>query len=318
MNILRNMKIFVRVAETESFTTAAHQLGLNTGQASRAVAELETHLRTRLFNRTTRRVVLTDAGGRYVQRCREILALVDVSEAEAGAAKTSPSGVLRIHAPSSFGEIFVVPALAQYLESNPFVRGELTLSQSVPDLLEDGFDVSLRVTDTQLPDSALVSMKICQMPNVLCASPRYLERRGLPGQISDLRRHACAQLVTPYSSSSLWKLAGPEQGNEIGLPPANLRVNSAGALAVALTEGAGIGSLPLITALPLLRSGALVRVLPEYTLPSVTIYAVYASREYLDAKIRTWVAFLRDYVAQAISADYAEAGLSDALCQATS
>jgi DNA-binding transcriptional LysR family regulator len=304
MNMLRNMKIFARVAEVGSFTLAAQQLKVTTAQASHAVSELEVHLRTRLLNRTTRRVALTEAGDRYLKRCTEILALLEISEAEAGAAKLSPSGVLRIHAPSSFGQIYVVPALTRYLEVHPLVRVDLTLSQRIPDLLDEGFDVSLQVTTTHLPDSALVSTRICTIPSVLCASPKYIERNGMPEAVSDLHRHACLQLVTPYFPVDRWKFEGPEGVTQIDLPPGKLRVNSSDALAVALAEGLGVGPLPLLSALPLLRSGQLVRVLPQYKLQSGTIYAIYPSREYLDAKIKTWVAFLRDFVTAALSTEH--------------
>lgn len=314
-NVLKNMRVFVRVAEAGSFTIGGQQLGITTTQASRAISELEAHLGARLFNRTTRRIALTDAGNRYLKRSIQILALVDVSEAEAGAAKSSPSGVLRIHAPFSFGEAYVVPALTRYLELYPHVRAELTLSQSVPDLLDEGYDVSFQVAATQLPDSALVSVKLCTMPSVLCASPGYVDRHGMPGSVSELDQHSCAQLATPHFPVSHWKFGGAEGDAEIELPPGKLRVNSASALAVALTEGLGIGPLPLLSALPLLRSGALVRVLPNQELPSTSIYAVYASREFLDAKIKTWVAFVREFVEAALRVEHTKVEFGDALDQ---
>ncbi|KIG11355.1 LysR family transcriptional regulator [Caballeronia concitans] len=296
MDLLRSMRIFTRVAEASSFTAAAQQLDITTAQASRAVTELETHLRTRLLNRTTRRVALTDAGNRYLARCKEVTALVDLSEAEASNAQVSPSGVLRMHAPITFGQHYVVPALTRYLDAHPQVRVELTLSQNVPDMLDEGYDVFLQITTSTLPDSALVSNRICSMPSVLCASPRYLERAGVPRTIDDLPKHACLQLVTAFFPVDRWFFDGPQGSVEVELPPGRLRVNAADALAVAVTDGLGIAPLPALSVQPLLKSGALVRVLPEWELQTMTIYAMYASRQYLDAKIRTWVDFLRDFV----------------------
>ena len=296
MDLLRSMRIFARVAEAASFTVAAQQMDITTAQASRAVTELETHSRTRLLNRTTRRVALTDAGNRYLTRCKEVLELVDLSEAEAGDAQVSPSGVLRMHAPITFGQHYVVPALTRYLEEHPQVRVELTLSQHVPDMLDEGFDVFLQVTTSTLPDSALVSTKICSMPSVLCASPGYLKRAGAPQRIEDLTDHTCLQLVTTFFPVDRWVFEGPRGKHEVELEPGRLRVNSADALAVALSNGLGIAPLPMLAALPWLQNGALVRVLPDWELQSMTIYAMYASRQYLDAKIRTWVAFLREFV----------------------
>ncbi len=203
MDFLRNMRIFVRVAEASSFTVAAQQMDITTAQASRALTELETHLRTRLLNRTTRRVALTDAGTRYLARCKDVLALVDLSEAEASDAQISPSGVLRMHAPITFGQHYVVPALTRYLEEYPQVRVELTLSQQVPDMLDEGYDVFLQVATSALPDSALVSTRICSMQSVLCSSQQYLDRAGVPRTIADLSKHTCLQLVDVLSDRSL-------------------------------------------------------------------------------------------------------------------
>lgn len=300
MDIVKNMKVFLRVAETGSFTAAARLSNLATGQVSRIISDLEVHLRSRLLNRTTRKVVLTEAGQRYLLRCKEILALVDLSEAEAAQANSEPVGVLRVHAPLTFGQVYVVPALTRYLEANPLVSAELTLSQRIPDLLHEGYDVSLRIAGDALPDSALVSAKICDMPCVLCAAPAYIERRGAPESLKDLVGHACLPLVTPHLAVESWTFFGEEGQVDVKLPEARLRTNSADALAVALTEGLGIGVLPMLSALPALRSGALVRVLTDYKLQSTSVFAIYASRQYLDRKIRTWIDFLREFVATAL------------------
>lgn len=303
MDLLRSIRIFKRVAEASSFTTAARQLEITTAQASRAISDLEVHLHTRLLHRTTRRVAITEAGNQYLQRCGEICTLIELSEDEVRAAQSLPAGVLRIHAPLSFGQTYVVPALVRYLEAYPDVRADLTLSQETPDLIDEGFDVTLQITSTHLPDSAFVSTRICTMPSVLCASPAYIGRAGTPRDMDDLATHACLQLVTPYFPVSRWQFAGPGGAMEIELPPGRLRVNSPEALASALAYGAGIGPLPMPSAVPLLASGELVRVLPEFELQGMTIYAVYASRKYLDAKIKTWVECLRAYVAEETGAD---------------
>ncbi|WP_250492417.1 LysR family transcriptional regulator [Caballeronia sp. GAWG1-1] len=306
MDLLRSMRIFVRVAEAASFTVAAQHMDITTAQASRAITELESHLRTRLLNRTTRRVALTDAGNRYLARCKEVISLVDLSEAEASDAQVSPSGVLRMHAPITFGHHYVVPALSQYLEEHPLVRVELTLSQQVPDMLDEGYDVFLQVTSSTLPDSALVSTRICTMPSVLCASPNYLRRAGMPMTVEDLSKHACLQLVTTFFPVDRWTFEGTQGKVDVELPPGRLRVNSADALAVAVANGLGIAPLPMLSALPSLSNGALVRVLPDWELQKMTVYAMYASRQYLDAKIKTWVAFLRDYVEAKLEASFGE------------
>jgi DNA-binding transcriptional LysR family regulator len=305
MDTLQNMRVFVRVVEAGGFTAAAQQMNTTTAYASRAVSDLETHLRTRLLNRTTRRIALTEAGERYLQRCEQILAYVDQAEAEAADAHARPSGRLRVHATSSFGQYYVVPAITRYQERYPSVSIDLTLSQHVPDLLDEGYDVTLQLTATELPDSGLVSQRLGGAYSVLCASPAYLEKRGTPRSIADLAEHTCLHVVTSIFPHDRWKFEGPNGIETYDLPAPPFQVNVADALAVALRDGMGIGALPTSSALPALRSGSLVRVLPEHKMQKLTIYALYASRQYLDAKIKTWVEFLRESIPQTLAADEA-------------
>jgi len=302
MDKLGKMRVYVAVADTGSFTAAAQLLGSTTAMASRAVSDLELHLRSRLLNRSTRRVALTEVGARYLEQCREILDRVDIAEAQAANAKALPRGVLRLHAPSSFGQYYVIPALAKYCEKYPDVRVDLTLSQHAPDILDGGFDVSMYVTHSPLPDSAMVAAKLCSVPTVLCAAPSYLASAGSPETLADLQKHSCLQLLTSFFASDKW-IFSAAQGTEVfDVPLAKLRVSSAEALAIALREGMGIAPLPLLTALSFLRSGELVRVMPTYSMQSSTVYALYASREYLDAKIATWITCLREHIAASLLA----------------
>ncbi|MFB9123479.1 LysR family transcriptional regulator [Paraburkholderia dipogonis] len=305
MDTLQMMRIFVRIAEEGSFTGAAQRLGLTNASASRSIAQLETHLRTRLLNRSTRRIALTEAGQRYLERCERILAYVDEAEAEAADAQVRPSGKLHVHATTSFGQIYVLPAVLRYRERNPSVSVELTLSQHVPDLLDEGYDISLQLSMSELPDSALVSHRLGDVHSVLCASPVYLSERGTPRTVQELRGHRCLQIVSSVFPRDRWQLDGPNGRETFEFAPADFQVNVIEALNIALREGVGIGALPMATALPALRSGALIRVLPDYQLQKLTAYVLYASRQYLDAKIRTFVDFLREFVPQALAADKA-------------
>ncbi|CAM2159043.1 MULTISPECIES: LysR family transcriptional regulator [Paraburkholderia] len=306
MDTLQNMRVFVRVVEAGSFTGAAQHLNTTTAYASRAVSDLEAHLRTRLLNRTTRRIALTEAGERYLQRCEQILAYVDQAEAEAGDAHARPSGKLKVHAMTSFGQHYVVPAVGQYQQMYPDVQVELTLAQRMPDLLDEGYDVAL-VLATDLPDSGFVSQRLTSAFSIACASPAYLERRGVPQKPADLVNHTCLQLVTPVFPVSQWQFSGPN-GNEtidLGAAP-TFQVNVAEALAVAVSEGMGVGLLPIYSAISGLRSGELVWILPEYTSQEMNVYAMYPSRQYLDAKIRTWVELLREKLPTTLAEDQAE------------
>ncbi|ALE55149.1 LysR family transcriptional regulator [Paraburkholderia fungorum] len=300
MGTIENMRIFVRVVESGSFTKAAMQASLTTPHVSRAITELESRLRTRLLNRTTRHMSLTAAGGRYFQRCEQILSYIDQAEAEAANAQANPYGRLRIHGTTSFGQHYLVPLIARYRQRFPDVLIELTLAQRVPDMIEEGFDVSI-VVATELADSAFVSQRIGATYTILCASPRYLSTRGVPTSLDDLNNHTCLQLVLPDFPSGEWLFDGPDSDvfRHTRLTP--FQVNVAEALLVAIREGMGIGPLPVSVALPGLRDGTLERVLPQYRLRANNIYALYASRQYVDAKIKTFIEFLRETVPLALA-----------------
>jgi DNA-binding transcriptional LysR family regulator len=300
------MRIFLRVAETGSFTKAAALASATTAQVSRAISALETRLRARLLNRTTRQVSLTEAGERYQQRCEQILSYVEEAEAEAAGASAQPSGRLRIHGTTSFGQHYLAPVVARYHQEFPDVRVDLVLAQRMPDLIDEGFDVSV-VVATELADSALVSQRICSTYTILCASPGYLSTHGTPSSVDDLDDHTCLQLVLPDVPSGQWIFDGAHDDvfRHTRLTP--FTVNVAEALAEAIREGMGIGPLPLSVALQGFRDGTLARVLPLHRLRSNNIYALYASRQYLDAKIISFVDFLRETVPVALAQQEEEA-----------
>ncbi|WP_153100560.1 LysR family transcriptional regulator [Paraburkholderia hayleyella] len=305
MDTLQNMRVFVRVVEAGSFTGAAQHLNTTTAYASRAVSDLEAHLRTRLLNRTTRRIALTEAGAHYLQRCEQILAYVDQAEAEAGDAHARPSGRLRVHSMTSCGQHYIVPAVGHYQQRYPDVQIELTLAQRAPDLLDEGYDVALVLAQT-LPDSGLVSQRLGTVFSIACASPDYLERHGVPQTPADLAEHTCLQMVTPIYPSNEWVFSGPNGQESFTLASAAFKVNVAEAMAVATCEGMGVSVLPVFSAISRFRSGELVWILPQYTLQEMNLYALYPSRQYLDAKIRTWVEFLRDELPATLAAEQEE------------
>lgn len=296
------MRIFARVAEEGSFTGAAQRMNITVPAVSRAVSALEAYLQARLLNRSTRRVVLTEAGHRYLQRCEQILAFVDQAEAEAADAQVRPTGQLRVHATSSFGQTYVTPAIVRYRQRYPSVSVELTLSQHMPDIIDEGYDVSVQLSVDELPDSSLVAQRLGTLHSVLCAAPSYLREHGAPRDVRDLSEHACFQFVSSVYPTDRWLLEGPDGNETVHLRAPGFRVNSADALAVALKEGIGIGAVPMAAAVAALRDGSLVRVLPAYRLQPLTAYALYTSRRYLDAKIKTFVEFLRDEIPQILRA----------------
>ncbi|WP_321797345.1 LysR family transcriptional regulator [Caballeronia sp. J97] len=305
MDTLSSMRMFARVAEEGSFTAAAQRMNTSTAATSRTIAALEAHLHARLLHRSTRRVTLTEAGRRYLQRCEQILACVDAAEAEAADAQLRPSGHLRIHASTSLGQSYVVPAIVRYQARHPAVSIDLTLSQYTPDIIDEGYDLTVQASIAALPDSSLVAQRLGTVHSVLCASPDYLREQGEPRTLAELSLHRCYQLVSTIFPRDVWTFEGPNGTETFALAKANFGVNVAGALAVALREGMGIGALPMSTASRLLRDGTLVRVLPEYRLQALALHALYPSRQYLNAKVKTFVEFIKEFVPQVLESDAA-------------
>ncbi|SEJ05990.1 DNA-binding transcriptional regulator, LysR family [Pseudomonas linyingensis] len=302
MDILFNMRAFVCVAETGSFTAAAARLDLTTSYISRAVATLETHLRARLLHRTTRRIALTEAGQRYLLRCQQILGYIEEAEAEASDAHARPAGNLKVHAMTGIGHHYLIQAAADYSETYPEVSFDLTLANRTTDILDEGYDVSV-ITARELPDSGFISKQLGTTYSVLCAAPGYLARHGVPARPGDLLQHRCLRLVYPVMSLDQWLLDGPAGEELVTVEHTHFQVNTVDAMAVALRAGMGIGALPVYSALPSLLDGSLVRVLPGHTLYPLGVFALYPSRQYLDAKIRTWVEFLRERLPARLAAD---------------
>ncbi|EIK95432.1 putative transcriptional regulator [Pseudomonas sp. M47T1] len=290
MDTLQNMRTFVCVAESGSFSHAAKQLNVAVATVSRSVAALEAHLRARLLNRSTRHVALTEVGQRYLVRCEQIIAHVD--EVEAGNTQLRPSGRLRVHSMMGVGRHYVVPAIADYRQQYPDVSFELTMANRMPDLIEEGIDVAI-VLAPQLPDSGYVSQRIGQSYSVLCASPDYIARHGAPATPQALREHECLRLVSPSSSVDQWEFYGHDEVQRVSLRPSAFQVNMGDAMIEAIESGMGVGSLPVFSAQRGIDSGSLVRLLPQYHLQCLNVYAVYTNRRYLDAKIKVLISHLR-------------------------
>ena len=301
MDTLQSMRVFARVIDTGSFTAAAQALSLSTAQVSRLVSELEQQLEARLLHRTTRRLALTETGERYLQRCRQILSEVDEAAAEARGAHLIPSGRLRVHTMTGLGLQHITGLVAKYAERYPQVVVDLTLSQRNPDPIEDGHDVIIAFA-RELPDSQLVAQNLGAMYSVLCAAPAYLAKHGTPRQPAELRKHRYLRLLDQLYVDN-WVLDDPEHGSYEVLPSEAFQVNIAESLVKAAQAGMGFCLLPSFVACPYLRDGSLVRLLPEFRLRERNIYALYPSRRFLDAKIKTWVEFLKAELPPLFAAD---------------
>lgn len=304
MDIFQTMRFFVAVAQTGSFTAAAQLLDTTTTNVSKAVTSLEARLQTRLINRTTRRLALTEAGVRYLQRCEKILEEMREADEEAGTAHTVPVGRLKIHAMSAIGNHYVIDAIAKYRETHPTVMFDLTVTNRLPDLLEEGYDMSI-VLARDLPDSGFVAQRLGVTYSILCASPDYLQKRGHPDTPGALGEHECLRIVNTVMPAENWAFEGPEGVETVNIPLSAFHVNTADAMTVAIKKGMGIGIQPIASAVEGLKAGTLVRILPEYHFEEFSVFAIYPSRKFVDAKIRTWVEFLKDYIPKLLAANKA-------------
>jgi DNA-binding transcriptional LysR family regulator len=295
------MEAFVRVVEAGSFVAAAERLQISTSSLSRLVAELEHHLGTRLLNRTTRRLSLTESGQAYYERCVPLLAELAEAEALAGQSAAQARGTIRLTCSYNMAEQQVGPAIAAFAERHPAVRFELVVSDRIVDLVEEGFDLAIRVG--QVGSDRLVARRLGSMQLVLCAAPRYLERHGEPAHPRDLAGHNA--LTYAYSASPrLRRLALPTgEAHEVRVN-GTLHANSGDALRAAAVAGLGVINEPEFLLHRSLRAGELVRLLADWRSDSGEIWAVYPSRRHLSLKVRLFV----DHVAA--SFEHACAALS--------
>ncbi|MBL8382136.1 MAG: LysR family transcriptional regulator [Burkholderiales bacterium] len=291
MDRLSAMRAFVQVVEAGSFARAAERLGVSVSACSRQVADLEAHLDARLLNRTTRSLSLTEAGAAYLERCAQLLADLEDAEAAAHAGRVRARGTLRVTCSINFGLRHLSPLIAPFQERHPDVQLDVSLSDRMVDLVEEGFDVALRIGEVR--STTLVARRLAQTCLVTCASPAYLRRRGTPVTPQQLAEHNC--LTYEYMPSrGEWRFvdaAGAEHRVRVA---GSVHSNNGDLLAAAAVQGIGICCEPDFIVAADLAAGRLRRVLEGYRAPSTPIHAVYASRRHLSAKVRAFVDFLAE------------------------
>ena len=288
MDQLRQIEAFVAVVQNGSFVAAAEKLGSSKAVVSRLVLELEAALDTRLLNRTTRRQSLTEAGTDYFERSRKILDDLAEANLAASAGAARPVGRLRINAPVSFGNLHLAPLWGGFLQQYPDVTLDITLSDRVVDLVEDGCDLAIRIA--RLPDSSLVSRQLASTRIVLCASPAWLQRQPPLTRIEDIAAHPVIA-YNYWSGGDVWTFEGPQGKVEV-ITQARLRSNSGDTCLAAALTGQGLILQPDFIVGPDLKAGRLVEVLPQYQAPVLAIHAVYPSRQHLSVKVRRMVDWL--------------------------
>ncbi|HKR45269.1 MAG TPA: LysR family transcriptional regulator [Paraburkholderia sp.] len=291
MDTLVSMKVFRLVVEAGSFVAAAERMNMSAAMASKHVMHLEQQLGARLLNRTTRRVAPTEAGREYYERVAQALTELDEAGQAVGAASVVPQGRLRVSSLTAFGLRHVMGAVADYAAGFPQVTVDITLSDRVVELIDEGFDVAIRAAPSGLKSSSLIARPLATAHIVLCASPEYLRRHGAPKSVADLARHNFVQ----YAGASAQELAPFAEGAG-GMKPkpgGNLIVNHLEALRVVVLQGGGLSMLGTEVVGDDIAEGRIVPLLVDALPPrELPIYAVYASRRHLSAKVRSFVDFL--------------------------
>lgn len=295
MDLFASMRMYLAVVDGGSFAAAADKLGVSRAMVSKQIQKLEEHLGTRLLNRTTRRLSLTETGRAFHERSTQIMG--DVAEAEqiAGQLTRMPRGVLRVTIPLSYGQHRLAAILGDYTQAYPQVQLDISLSDRKLDLIEDGFDLAIRVGT--LPQSDLIARKIGAVRSIVCAAPSYLAAHGTPQTPAELAQHACLG-YTLTGSGADWRLEGPAGAHTVAIA-GPMRADNGDILRLAALRGAGVLFQPHFIVDADLAAGRLVRLLPQWQSAEMGVYAVYPSRKHLSAKVRTFV----DFMAQALSRD---------------
>jgi len=283
---LSAMRVFRRVVELEGFAAAARDLGLSNAAVSKQVSALEAELGARLLNRTTRRLSLTEPGRLFHQRITRILDDLAEAEAEVSDHAVAPRGRLRISAPMSFGIRYLAPALAAFRRRWPDVALDLSLSDRMVDLVEEGFDVAIRISE--LGDSSMIARRLCNARAVIVAAPSYLARRGSPGAPEDLAGHDCLIYGHHLADEALWSFRAPEGSRDVRVR-GTFTANNGDILAEAAAEGLGLTRLPLFIVADALRAGRLVPVMCLHPATTEGIFAVYPATRHLSAKARVFI-----------------------------
>ncbi|MBP1133244.1 MULTISPECIES: LysR family transcriptional regulator [Serratia] len=292
MDRITAAEVFITIVDRGSMIAAAETLEMSRAMVTRYLAQMEQWAGARLLHRTTRKLSLTDAGERTLERCRQMLALageIDLVESEQS---DELRGLLRITCSQSLGQTVLVGAVAQYLKRHPQVAVDLQMNNRTVNLVEERIDLALRITNELDPN--LIARPLSSCASVVCASPAYLAAQGTPRHPQDLALHNC--LTYSYFGKSLWHF--DHQGVKSAVAVSgNLSANESVVLMAGTVQGAGISMQPYYSAAPLLASGELIELMPDYQPQSMGIYGIYTSRRQMPATLRTMLDFLVEWFA---------------------
>src|ERR1700688_1484261 len=294
MDRLTSLTAFVRVVDSGGFSAAGRRLNMSTTMVSNHVQSLEDRLGARLLNRTTRKVSLTEIGKTYYDRCTQILADLEQADDIAGASQSTPRGTLRIYTATHIVQ-FVAPVVAEFLSSYNEVKVELTIGEKNVDLIDEGYDLAIRLTPP--PDSSLIVRSLATWRHVLCCSPAYLDKHGPLRQLSELENHNCIRHVL-YPFQDGWHFVDRKGTPAAVRVSGNLVSNSGETLRRAALEGVGVCLAAGFLVGDDLDAGSLVRLLPEYRPVEMAMNAIYPHRHHLSAKVRSFIDLLVQHSAE--------------------
>lgn len=290
MDKLSQMKAVIAVMDAGGFTAAGRSLGWSTALVSKYVGALEEDLGTRLLNRTTRQVAPTQAGAEYRRRIEPLLAELDTITEDTRSSHDTPRGLLRVAAPRVFGSYILTPLVGEFLALYPDIQLDLQMDERQVDIIEDGFDVALRMAPMQ--DSSLIARKLIAMPFVHCASRAYLEAAGTPSHPRELSGHATL-VNTAITPSPQWRFQEQSQPFTVAIKP-RIKVNTARAVADLVLRDLGVGLCLLPTVQNDIADGRLIRLFESYEAYRREVYALYPQARFLPTKVRAFIDFLSD------------------------
>lgn len=296
MDQLTSLVFFTRAAQHRSFSIAAQQLGTSPASVSRAVQQLEEKHGTRLLNRTTRRISLTQDGEVFYERCRQILSELEEAELALSQARSTPIGTLRIDVTVAFGRLYVVPALPRLAAQYPDLHFEVSFNDRYVDLIEEGLDACVRVGSS--PDSQLIIYPLATARLIVCAAPDYLKRYGEPETLDDLQHHNCLSFIEPQTRH-IRDWIFHRDGQTVHIPLAGrFSFNHPEPLLEAAIAGVGIVQLYNFLVRPAIARGDLKPLLEPFASPSVPIAILYPQKRHLSAKVRVFLDFMTELIVQ--------------------
>ncbi|WP_025821880.1 LysR family transcriptional regulator [Shewanella marina] len=292
MDQLGAMRVFIRVVQTGSFSATARELHTTQATISKKIAALELKLAGKLLIRSSRELSLTEIGAEYYDRCVAIISEIDEAEANVRSHIASPQGVIKISAPVTFGNKFIAPILAEFLQRYPDIKVNLALSDAHVDIIADGIDVAIRARE--LEDSSLVARHLFDNPNVLIASADYLAKFGEPKQPQQLKLHNCI-IYSMSANNNIWHFSFNGEKQTVVIS-GNCQSDSCDVILQLILDGVGIGLLPIWMVSEQLQSGRLIQLMPDYESKPLPFHAIYPKHRYVPLKIRCFVDYLKEKI----------------------